>query len=314
MTCINPVVIPSKAKNARPGQTQYVPCGKCVGCMQDHQNSWIYRLSAQQRTSKHSLFLTLTYDETNVPLMVYPERSIERYSDYVKRKSIKKCEFTLNPKDMSDYWKRVRKALVNSNLKYFQCAEYGDQFKRPHYHAAVFYDIPDDPVLVERTLQDKWHLGFITIEPLIPNRIKYVTKYMLKTSAESAPSPDVIQCYQRSSHGLGVQGFFKDEDYYFTHGCDYLFTHVIINDGVKVPIPRYYRRKFYSGTEFETDIIQQQDENRRKKEIDEFKRFCQDYTLKKGKCTFTEVESAYLRHRDYEARRRHQNLVKKSRI
>lgn len=57
-------------------------------------------------------FVTFTYNEENLP----PNRSLRR-------------------KDMTDYWKRLRKSLegTGKKIKYYMCGEYGDQFERPHY-------------------------------------------------------------------------------------------------------------------------------------------------------------------------------------
>lgn len=320
MSCYNPVVVPSKAKDARPGQTQYVPCGKCYGCLLDKQRIWIYRLERHQATKKHCLFVTLTYDESYVPMKLLDycrEGEIVRYKDYVKRKSISNFVFTVYPPDSTNYWKRLRKALPYTDLSYYLCAEYGDEFNRPHMHAAIFYDYPDDPALVEFSIDKAWPYGYVTIEPLIPNRIKYLTKYMLKGDQEAPPSPDCLPCFHRNSQGLGLRGMLDDWDYFdkIGHELDYK---CVLSDGSPIAQPRYLRQKigqlYCSDDKFTCDKIQIQDVNRRKKQQKEFNRFRQDYILAHGKCDFDVVWSAFLHNTDHQERSRNLRLIRKSKI
>lgn len=313
MSCIHPISIASTAKDAKHGDTMYVPCGKCVGCLADKQRAWIYRIESEQRVSEHSLFVTLTYDVEHLPLKVYDlpfdgVGVIERYSDYVSRKDIKDCDPCLFPKDLTNYFKRVRKALPNLKLKYFACGEYGSSegsTKRPHYHFALFYS-GELPNRVEYVLDKSWNMGFVTIEPLIFNRIKYVTKYMMKDSEESAPNSYVVQPFNRVSHGLGIEGYLLDMQHYYSGQNE--FKSVPLQDGTKLGIPRYFRRLFNPREDFYTYDIKLMDDERHKREDAAFKRFCQDYIIEHGSGTFEEINKAYLRKFDYEERERIRRL------
>ena len=52
MSCLSPVLIPAKVQGASAGRMMSVPCGKCIGCLKDRQNAWIYRLQRETSTSK----------------------------------------------------------------------------------------------------------------------------------------------------------------------------------------------------------------------------------------------------------------------
>lgn len=45
---------------------------------------------------------------------------------------------TLEPKHLTDWLKRFRKATYPNLIRYYACGEYGDETFRPHYHAALF--------------------------------------------------------------------------------------------------------------------------------------------------------------------------------
>ena len=49
-------------------RTYYVPvkCGKCLECKQQKQREWIVRLSEEIRNDNKCLFVTLTFNETNL--------------------------------------------------------------------------------------------------------------------------------------------------------------------------------------------------------------------------------------------------------
>jgi len=64
-------------------------------------------------------FWTLTYSDTNLPIT-------------------EKGLYTLNPKDLTLFLKRLREDYSPSKLRYFYVGEYGTETGRPHYHLALF--------------------------------------------------------------------------------------------------------------------------------------------------------------------------------
>lgn len=65
MKCPSPVTI----KNPNPLKKGYiaVPCGKCGACRKNRRASWTFRLTKEAKNSKNSFFVTLTYNDEEIP-------------------------------------------------------------------------------------------------------------------------------------------------------------------------------------------------------------------------------------------------------
>lgn len=313
MSCISPNIIRSKAKDAKPNQVEYVRCGKCTECLKDKQNEWIYRCECEDSVSKHSLFATLTYNEASVPLVLIDTGEIITYRDYIHQKCVRDCEMTLNYDDLANYWKRVREAipdLKNYHFKYYACMEYGDQFNRPHAHYVLFTDYPDFH-LVESVLRDCWEgfgLGMVGFEPIIPNRLDYVTKDISKKVNEDAPSPYSKPVKHTNSQGFGDAGFLNDLADYQKMARDFNSRlsklgnykdqlpdypeYVKLSFGIKIAVPRYFREKFFPKKDYFTESQIIRDERRFKKNYVKALRIYQDLSIKGYKPTDAQVFAA----------------------
>lgn len=240
MSCFNPIRIRSKAIGSTPKDYMYVPCGRCVGCLKDKQHKWIYRLEREQVKWRTSLFVTLTYDVENVPLKL-DDDTIIRYKEYVQCKSIKDCVMTLLPDDVTKFFKRLRRKGLS--FRYFYSGEYGDQFNRPHYHIAFFFD--DCADVFYYYCSREWYYGDVQNDPLCDGTIRYITKYMLKGHAEAPPDERCYPCFSRNSQGIGVDGFMDDYNYYnktYKPDNEQFIKSVTLNNGQLIPVPRYFRQ------------------------------------------------------------------------
>ena len=90
-------------------------CGQCLPCRVNRRRIWTHRVLLEAIKSSESSFITLTYDDENLP---------ENGS--------------LCPSHVRDWLKRIRKKVEPRKLRYFLVGEYGDETKRPHYHVALF--------------------------------------------------------------------------------------------------------------------------------------------------------------------------------
>lgn len=112
---------------------QSVPCGHCIECLKDKQNSWKIRLTEEARDHLYVYFFTLTYNDQSVPYVysdtgekcLYPRKTDIQL--WIKRNRIK----------FERYFNR------DIDFKYFICAEYGPNTGRPHYHGVFFTDISE---------------------------------------------------------------------------------------------------------------------------------------------------------------------------
>ena len=93
-----------------------LPCGQCIGCRLERSRQWAIRCMHESQLHERNCFITLTY------------------ADMPSGRSLHKDH-------LQKFWKRLRKAIHPTKIRYFACGEYGDGFDRPHYHAIIFgYD------------------------------------------------------------------------------------------------------------------------------------------------------------------------------
>ena len=163
-----------------------VPCGNCIACRLDYSKMWSTRCDVEAKKYKHNYFLTLTYDEDNVPKGVYGNPTLVRkhLQDFIKRLRIK-----------------FKRELGHEGIKYFGCGEYGDIGLRCHFHLILFNcPIPDLTIdfkdkeghiihkrnkmgtymMDSQFIRDCWTFGIITIDDCNYNTQAYVSRYVLK--------------------------------------------------------------------------------------------------------------------------------------
>lgn len=191
-----------------------VPCGRCPACLEKRQQEWIFRLQQEERESKFSYFITLTYHDSNI------------YFNDDGAASVCKRHVQL-------FIKRLRKRL-NCKLRYYIISEYGPKTGRPHYHGILFSELPLDSVI-----EDSWQLGFCYIGQVTECSIAYTTKYCLKECAvPQSADMNFMLCSQKPAIGLN----YLTEPvviYHEQEGKNYL----TLRNGRKLGLPRYYRNK-----------------------------------------------------------------------
>lgn len=212
------------------------PCGKCLYCLEMRRLPWTVRLTHERRFWSRfgipTYFVTLTYDEDNLP------------KDGVSKR------------DIQLFLKRLRKSynsLEDNKLKYFCVSEYGPNTHRAHYHLILFGFNRNLSTALE-IISKSWDKGFVKVSRVKPARIKYVTKYSTKffdklNDSESSPSsedPDLVSSrtpeFRLISKGLGISFVSPQNIDYYRNNPDKLF---LVLDGDKFSLPRYYRDKIF---------------------------------------------------------------------
>lgn len=241
-----------------------IPCGQCIGCRLQYSRVWADRLMMEKSCNDSSYFITLTYNDENLPISYYPDPDTGEA----------KVSYTLKPDDLTKFWKRLRKAYPDDCIRYFACGEYGDANKRPHYHAIVFGLHLDDLIYYKNTtlkdvlrtsekLSKIWPFGFSVVGDVTWESCAYVARYVVKkvkgASADAYKTFGLYPEFVRMSRRPGI-------------GCHYMADHlddfkkygsVYISSGkkpVKAGINRYlkqhYEDDFYnSGQERVHDLI-----------------------------------------------------------
>ena len=235
MICPCPITI-KNPKHDREIDDPYwitVPCGSCPDCLKKRSSQWLFRLQQEQKESISAHFITLTYEDLNLS---YSEDGLPN----------------LVKPDFQKFIKRLRKneAKAHKNkIKYYAVGEYGGNTKRPHYHAIIFNVFNTD------NIQLSWDLGHTQIDECNSKTIAYVTNYVMKQKKFHTSIDYRQREFSLMSKGLGLSYLTdKKKEYYKNHLNPYL----VIEDGKKLPIPRYYKNKIF--TEQELQIINQKSE------------------------------------------------------
>lgn len=141
MLCVEPY---------RVGVAEY-RCGVCPSCLSYRRSVWVSRLLLEASCHRQSVFVTLTYDEVNLP----DDKSV-------------------SPRHMQLFLKRLRWYAAPAKVRFYGVGEYGSLYLRPHYHLALFGDCSEDMIY------ESWQLGFVQIGDLNEASAQYLCGYVLK--------------------------------------------------------------------------------------------------------------------------------------
>lgn len=200
MYCVNPINIEEKGT---------FPCGMCRFCREMRSNQWALRMMHESNYWDACSFITLTYNDQNLPK-----------------------DGNLQKEALQLFVKRVRKYIEPRICKYFGCGEYGEKRGRPHYHIVFFGLGAKD----KKVIEDCWKFGFIYVEPLTRQTARYVTKYVTKAPLGRSKR-DKYYCtrvpeFQTASHGIGLRWIMENFETVGKRGISY--------HGRSISLPRYY--------------------------------------------------------------------------
>lgn len=166
-----------------------IPCGRCIGCRLQYSRMWADRCLAESTLHDDSYFVTLTYDDYNIPKSNY---------DIDKETGEVKTSCTLVKRDFQLFMKRLRKNYkYDNNLRFYMAGEYGSQTARPHYHAIIYGLKLDDLKLYKRTplgfnlynsefVNECWqHKGHVVIAEVTWETCAYTARYIMKKQTGS---------------------------------------------------------------------------------------------------------------------------------
>ncbi len=198
-----------------------INCGKCIGCKLDKARDWAIRCTHEAQMHEENTFVTLTYNEKNLPML----NGIP----------------TLRPRDFQLFMKKLRRRRDNK-LLYFQCGQYG-QLGRPHHHALLFGCGFDDATIWRRSgdfniyrskeLEALWTEGHSEIGTVTFESAGYLAKYTLnETEQVEGREPEYLTMSRRPGIGnTWLQKYISDV---------YPTDEIITPAGRKLRPPRYY--------------------------------------------------------------------------
>lgn len=227
------------------GVKVFVQCNKCIRCKLKRALDWSIRIMHEASLYSDNCFITLTYDDLNLP----DGRSLLK-SDFQK------------------FMKRLRKHAVKMrgrSLRYYACGEYGDRFGRPHYHAILLdFDFKDkvflrysaggERIFSSKCLESLWSvksvkIGICEIGSVTSQSAGYVARYCTKKitgdlAVEHYRYVDAVgrDCWRVPEFSLQSQSIGKPWLERF-HSDVYTSDFVLVG-GAKLRPPRAYDKIF----------------------------------------------------------------------
>jgi hypothetical protein len=138
MRCKYPV------KTRKGDKLQEFPCGQCMPCRITRRQEWTYRILLEMRETPYTYFVTLTYNDENLP-SPFVRLSPDLRPLVDKRSGRFKYSGSLDDKAITTFMKRLRARIKYENsidkIRFFGVGEYGDLEGRPHYHLIIFSPI-----------------------------------------------------------------------------------------------------------------------------------------------------------------------------
>jgi hypothetical protein len=235
----------------------YLNCGRCIGCRLERSRQWAIRCLNEAELYEDNCFITLTYNNDNLP----EDKSVhvEDFQKFMKRFRKKYKGF-----------KAVQRGeKVTFPIRYFHCGEYGEKLSRPHYHACIFnFDFKDkelwsvrDGINLYRSnaLESLWPFGYSTIGDVTFESAAYVARYITKkiTGDQSkdhyqGKNPEYVSMSRRP--GIGT-------DFYKQFGKElYNYDEMIVRKDIKLKPPKFYDTLY----EIDNPIHMQEIKERRK--------------------------------------------------
>lgn len=186
MDCLSPLSITHEHDTRRgPVKVTYtVPCGKCVFCCASRRSEWATRLYWEGRQHYCKQFITLTYSDKYCP-------------DKVRKNHVQ------------NFFKRLRKA--GYSFKYYAVGEYGSTTGRPHYHVIMFGEVP------EKAIRQAWSfysrrtkkfdpIGICHIGQVTEASVMYCLGYVVHGAKKGNRTP-----FSLMSKGLGKSYLFRTQ-------------------------------------------------------------------------------------------------------
>lgn len=259
-----------------------IRCGQCIGCRIDKREAWAVRCYAESKLHANNMFITLTYDEANLPSLG-----------------------GLQYRDFQLFAKRMRARC--GPFRFFMCGEYGEEGLRPHYHALVFgYRFADAvksnsiysafDLYESATLSDLWGKGICSFGEITYSSARYCAVYATKKVTGDAASDHYFRVDSRTGEcgnvapefarmslkpGIGLEWLRKYWKDVYIRGHN-----SVIVDGVQKRIPEYFDKKLM---EMFPDVVDAHKFSQYKEAVNRAQDNTRDRLLVREKCAQARV-------------------------
>lgn len=175
-------------------------CGQCLPCRINRRRQWMWRQYLESLCHDENCFVTLTYNEKNLPA----DRSLE-------------------PDVVSRWLRAVRDEIRPHKIRYMLVGEYGEETFRPHYHLSVF-GVSRSSLLqcgaavrtFENVADGCWGKGFISVGEFNEKTAQYVAGYVVKKYTDHRDGrlmgrvPEFARMSRRPGLGSGAMSIVAD--------------------------------------------------------------------------------------------------------
>lgn len=242
--CLTPINLKKETVKQQLADTYHmtqVPCGRCIECRKLRVNSWFARLKYELDNCKNAFFITLTYDDDNLPFTENGNNTLD-YKDIQKLFKDYREHYVYRAKDsITNRIKRYHDKVPK--FKYFAVGEYGEQTHRPHYHIVIFNI--DLDILLSKWKKGQYHVGKVE-DKSIYYTLKYAFKSITKINKRDEWDDTKIE-KALMSKGLGLN-YIKNQAFVKYHKEDVSRPYKILGN-TSIPLPRYYRDKLFNDLE-----------------------------------------------------------------
>lgn len=234
-----------------------LPCGQCIGCRITRSREWAVRCFHEQQLHDQTAFITLTYNDENLP----EDRGlhVEHWQQFARA-----LRFNMKQRQGKKY----------KGFRYFHCGEYGQEEQRPHYHALIYgenfnhdkekwkQNKHKDWIYTSQELQSVWGKGFCTLGDLTYESAAYCARYTIK----KVTGPRAEQAYTRTDPKTGKTWKVKPEyvtmsrrpgigkDWYDKYRNEIFPADEVRLRGSRYRTPRYYDNQL---AEDDLDLIKE---------------------------------------------------------
>lgn len=232
MRCIRPIkawinisgdIVYTKSINLKAQTSLEFECRKCLPCRLNGAREKAIRAVHEAKMHEGNIFLTLTYNDESLA----SERLI--YEDFQL------------------FMKKLRNT-TSETISYMVTGEYGDENKRPHWHAIIFNYWPDDAkshretkdlkhqVWTSETINQCWDKGYNEFGQVTIESAGYVARYAAKKLVHGNDQDhDYHPLHKTSSRrAIGRSWIEQYHNHTFQNG------YVNLPNGQQTKIPRYY--------------------------------------------------------------------------
>lgn len=200
---------PKRVINPYTNEVVFAECRKCSACLNKRSMSWKVRVQKECEYHRYSMFVTLTYNNENIPIYSYDGsgtwlsnrdeigefdlveddyRGVDFISIPISKSNITNSFAYCHKRDVINFFKRFRSNIdyhfkknnikENGKIRYFVCSEYGPRTLRPHYHAIIWFDSEEICRLFGEFLFKSWSYGHTDFSLVNSSAPSYVAKYI----------------------------------------------------------------------------------------------------------------------------------------